>query len=69
MFSRFGRLSILVLNAGHVETQDLGHLSENEFYMQFTVSAKVPLFIVHAAAQDSQEGASSTSSVQHLTQT
>ncbi|KIP05290.1 hypothetical protein PHLGIDRAFT_119941 [Phlebiopsis gigantea 11061_1 CR5-6] len=54
--SRFGRLDVLVLNAGYVEMQDLEHLTEDEFDRHVTVNAKVPLFMVQAAAKRLQEG-------------
>lgn len=54
--ARFGRLDVLVLNAGYVEMQDLEHLTEDEFDKHFAVNAKVPLFMVQTAAQHLQEG-------------
>ena len=59
--ARFGRLDVLVLNAGYVEMQDLEHLTEDEFDKHFRINAKVPLFMAQAAAKHLQGGASSPS--------
>lgn len=52
----FGQLDILVLNAGYVEMLALENLTEDEFDRHFAVNAKVPLFMVQAAARHFKSG-------------
>lgn len=55
---QFGRLDILVLNAGYVEMLALNSLTEEEFDKHFAVNAKVPLFMVQAATKYLTAGSS-----------
>ena len=46
----FGRVDILVLNAGLMESKTLGDMDEEFFDMQFNVNVKAPLFLAKAVA-------------------
>lgn len=60
---RFGKLDILVLNAGHAESQLLEQVSEEEFDKHFTINVKVPLFMTQTASKHLNEGERSRSVV------
>lgn len=47
----FGRLDILVLNAGLMGGKTLGEIDEEFFDAHFAVNVKAPLFLVKAAAE------------------
>lgn len=54
--AHFGKLDILVLNAGYVEMQTLEQLTEEEFDRHFAVNTKVPLFMTQEASKYMKEG-------------
>ena len=54
---RFGRLDILVLNAGIMTDALLADIDEKQFDDQFAVNVKVPLFITKAASKYLTSGA------------
>lgn len=54
--SRYGRIDILVLNAGVLPNRDLAATTENEFDGTFAVNVKGPYFITQAAAPHIPEG-------------
>ena len=57
MVQRFGRLDILVLNAGIMTDALLADIDEKQFGDQFAVNVKVPLFITKAASKYLTSGA------------
>ena len=54
----FGRLDILVLNAGMMNNTPLDAITEKHFDDHFNINVKVPLFMVKAASKHLKAGAS-----------
>lgn len=52
----FGRLDILVLNAGIMRNGALGEISEGDYDEHFDINVKAPLFMVKAASSHLQRG-------------
>ncbi|THH26701.1 hypothetical protein EUX98_g7495 [Antrodiella citrinella] len=52
----FGKLDILVLNAGLMDLQDLHHITEEQYERHFDVNVKVPLFMAKNAAPQMSSG-------------
>lgn len=52
----FGRLDIVVLNAGLMDNQKLEDVTEEAFAKQFDTNVKGPLFLVQAAAKHMSTG-------------
>lgn len=55
----YGRLDILVLNAGLMGNKPLDAITEKDFDDHFTVNVKVPLFMVKTASKHLKAGMSS----------
>ena len=54
---KFGRLDILVLNAGLMNNKPLDSIDEKLFDEHFTINVKVPLFMVKHASKHMKAGA------------
>lgn len=60
---RFGKLDILVLNAGLMRNNPLEALDEQTFDEHFNINVKVPLFMVKEAAKHLKSGTCQTSCI------
>jgi len=55
-FKEFGKLDILVLNAGLMDLQTLDHITEDQYERHFNINVKVPLFMAKTAAPQMNAG-------------